>query len=233
MNTDIDAALFEKLALCDSCSVANAVDATGVRLANEGFSDSRVTCHTPGLRPMVGAVVTLKVRSAEPPMKKAFYLDHPDWWELLTAGTTPRILAVEDVDARPGRGSLVGPVHACILKALGFVGVVTNGAIRGCSGFESVGLNAYSGNVSPSHAFSHVVEAGVGVEIAGLRLAPGDLLHGDANGIVSIPSVVAAQVALAAAEIREREKRICHFCASGKFSKEALRARMGVDSSRR
>jgi regulator of RNase E activity RraA len=233
MNTDIDAALFEKLALCDSCSVANAVDATGMRLSNEGFSDSRVACRTPGLRPMVGTVVTLKVRSADPPMKTAFYLDHPDWWELLTAGTMPRILAVEDVDARPGKGSLVGPVHACILKALGFVGVVTNGAIRGRSSFESIGLNAYAGNVSPSHAFSHVVEAGVGVEIAGLRLAPGDLLHGDANGIVSIPSVVAAQVALAAAEIREREKRICHFCASGKFSKEALRARMGVDSSRR
>jgi regulator of RNase E activity RraA len=182
---------------------------------------------------MVGTVVTLKVRSAEPPMKKAFYMEHPDWWELLKTDKNPRVLAIEDVDAKPGRGSLVGPVHACILKAMGFVGVVTNGAIRGRSSFERIGLRAFAGNIAPAHAYSHVVEIGVRVEVAGLRLVPGDLVHGDESGIVVIPFSMAEQVAVTAEGFRERDRRICEYCRTADFSPEALRKHIGVDASRR
>lgn len=233
MNKPVNPDILARLAACDSCSVANGVDAAGVRLANEGFSDSRISCLTPRLLPMVGRVVTLKVRSSEPPMKKAFYLDHPDWWELLEVRDSPSVLVIEDVDASPGRGSLVGPVHACILKALGFVGVITNGAIRGRSSFERIGLKAFAGNVSPSHAYSHVIEGGVAVEIAGLRLAPGDLVHGDENGVVVVPGAVVDQVAASAEGFQDREKAVCEFCRSAEFSPGALRSRIGVDTSRR
>jgi regulator of RNase E activity RraA len=175
----------------------------------------------------------MRVKSAEPPMKKAFYLDHPDWWELLEDHASPRILAIEDTDAKPGRGSLVGPVHACILKALGFVGVITNGAIRGRSSFERIGLRAFAGNVSPSHAYSHVIEVGVAIELAGLRLAPGDLVHGDENGIVMVPATVVDQVAAAAESFRDREKAVCEFCSSPKFTPGALRDWISIDKSRR
>jgi 4-hydroxy-4-methyl-2-oxoglutarate aldolase len=233
MNPPLRPDLLTRLAACDTCCIANAVDATGVRLANLGFSDSRVTCWTPGLPPMVGTVLTLKVRSAQPPMKNAFYLDQPDWWERLEAGPGPRILAIEDVDAEPGRGSSVGPVHACILKALGFVGVLTNGAIRGYHRFGQIGLSAFAGNVSPAHAYSHVVELGTAVEIAGLPLATGDLVHADANGVVMIPAGTAEKVATLAEAFRDRERRVCEFCHSAEFSPEALKHRIGSDASRR
>ena len=233
MSASFSPRMLEMLATCDSCSVSNAVEAAGVRLANEGFSDNRARCLTPRLRPMVGSVVTLKVRSAEPPMKRSFYLDHPDWWELLKVEKEPRVLAIEDVDAKPGRGSLVGPVHACIIKAMGFVGVVTNGAVRGRSGFERIGMAAFAGNVSPSHAYSHVVALGVAVEIAGLRLEPGDLVHGDESGIVVVPTAIADQVAATALKFCEREKRICELCGKAGFTPDALRMQIGKDASRR
>ena len=233
MKSHINPDILARLAACDSCSVANGVDSTGVRLANEGFGDSRISCRTPRLLPMVGRVVTLRVRSAEPPMKRAFYLDHPDWWELLEAHQSPRVLAIEDVDAKPGRGSLVGPVHACILKALGFVGVITNGAIRGASSLERIGLRAFAGNVSPSHAYSHVIELGVAIEMAGFRLEPGNLVHGDESGVVVIPEGVAEQVTAAAEGFRDREKSVCEFCRSADFSPEKLKSRISVDTSRR
>jgi len=166
-------------------------------------------------------------------MKKTFYLDHPDWWELLKSESTPRVLVIEDVDARPGRGSLVGPVHACILKAFGFVGVITNGAIRGRSSFERMGMGAFAGNISPAHAYSHVIEAGVPVEVAGLRVAPGDLVHGDENGVVMVPPAVVDNVVVAAQSFHQRERRICEYCGSGGFSTEGLRRMMGSDESRR
>lgn len=233
MNPNLPPEVFTRLAACDSCSVANAVDAAGVRLANEGFNDHRVACWTPRLPPMVGRIVTLKVRSAEPPMKHSFYLDQPDWWERLAADPGPRVLAIEDVDAKPGRGSSVGPVHACILRALGFVGVITNGAIRGRRQFEEIGLRAFAGNVSPAHAYCHVIAVGGAVEIAGLRLEPGGLVHGDESGVVAVPTAIAEQVAAAAESFRDREKRVCEFCRSADFSPEALKRKIGADPSRR
>jgi regulator of RNase E activity RraA len=233
MNPAIRPDILQQLAACDSCSIANAVDATGVRLANLGFNDSRISCLTPSLPPMVGTVVTIKVRSAEPSMKNAFYLDEPDWWERLEADRSPRILAIEDTDAQPGRGSSVGPVHACILKALGFVGVLTNGALRGSHRFAEIGLVAFAGNVSPAHAYSHVIEIGTSVIIAGLPLAAGDLVHADASGVVLIPNGLAAKVAAIAETFRDRERRVCEFCQSAEFSPAALRRRIGADASRR
>jgi len=224
--------ILSRLAASDSCSIANAVDAAGVRLANEGFCDDRITCRTPELPPMVGTVVTFKVRSADPSMKNAFYLEQPDWWERLEAGRDARILAIQDIDPYPGKGSLVGPVHACILKALGFVGIVTNGAIRGHHRFHDLGLPAFSGHLSPAHAFSHVVEIGAPIALAGLVLQSGDLIHGDRNGVVKIPGAIAGQVAALAENFHDREQRLCEFCRSREFSPAALRHRIGLDASR-
>jgi regulator of RNase E activity RraA len=233
MNPPLDPAILSRLAACDTCCVANAVDTTGVRLANVGFADARIRCLTPVLPPVVGTITTLRVRSAAPSMKNAFYLDQPDWWERLEAGPAPRVLAIEDVDGHPGRGSSVGPVHACILQALGFVGVITNGAIRGRHRFNEIGLAAFAGNVAPAHAYCHVVEMGRPVEIAGMALAAGDVVHADANGVVTIPPGLADRVATLAETFRDREQRACEYCHSPGFSPGELRRRIGTDASRR
>jgi regulator of RNase E activity RraA len=221
-----------RLAKLDSCSIASAVDSLDVRLLNEGFSGPGIICRTPILAPMVGSAVTLKVRSSEPPMKKAFYLEQPDWWERLETAAGPRILVIEDTDAHPGRGSLVGPVHACILKAMGFAGVVTSGAIRGPNVFEEIGLHAFSGNISPSHAYCHVVEMGGVVEVAGLRIGAGEIVHGDLNGIVKIPADVLEKIPGIAEQFREREQRVCRFCNTSDFSPMMVQRIIGADSSR-
>jgi len=96
-------------------------------MLNEGFSGPGIACRTPGLPSMVGVAVTLKVRTADPTMRRGFYLEHSDWWEHLGEANFPRVLVIEDVDSHPGRGTLVGPVHACILQAMGFTGIVTTG----------------------------------------------------------------------------------------------------------
>jgi 4-hydroxy-4-methyl-2-oxoglutarate aldolase len=218
-----DETLIAQLRNLDSCSVANAVDSFGVRLLNDGFSGPGITCRIPHLPSMVGTAVTLKVRTAEPPMKRSFYLEQPDWWERLDSASGPRVLVIEDVDAHPGRGSLVGPVHACILKAMGFVGVITSGAVRGLKQFEQLGLPAFSGNVSPSHAYGHVIEMGKSVEIAGFRVSAGDVIHGDLDGVVNIPAAVLGRIPAAAEQFKERERRVCRFCNDPQFSPAMLR----------
>jgi regulator of RNase E activity RraA len=234
MNTTNSLEILRRLGEFDTCTVANAIESFGVRLRNEGFSDSTLACRTPLMPAMVGRAVTLRVRSAEPSMKEAFYLDQPDWWERLDIHPDgrPLVLVIEDADAHPGRGALVGRFHACILKALGCVGVVTNGAVRGLEKFEGTGLQAFSGDVSPSHAYGHVVAAGGPVEVAGLRIMPGEILHGDRHGIVSVPAELAARLPEVARRFREREARMCEFCASAGFSPSALRRQIQADAGR-
>jgi 4-hydroxy-4-methyl-2-oxoglutarate aldolase len=234
MSNSVTPEMLRRLGEIDTCTVANAIESFDVRLRNEGFSNSTLACHTPAMPAMVGRAVTLRVRSSEPSMKNAFYMDRPDWWERVEVqpGGYPLVLVIEDIDNHPGRGALVGPVHACILKALGCVGVVTNGAVRGLERFEKIGLQAFSGDVSPSHAYGHVVEAGVPVTVAGMRIAPGDVLHGDRHGIVAIPAGLVEGLPEVARRFREREMGMCQFCASVGFSTSALRRLIESGSGR-
>jgi regulator of RNase E activity RraA len=222
--------VFRELAMFDSSSIANAMETFGVRLRNIGFTGPGITPRTPFEAPMVGVALTLKVRSSDPPMKPAFYLEQKDWWERIEAAPFPRVLVIEDVDAHPGRGALVGPAHGCIVRALGFAGVVTTGAVRGIRKFTEIGLSAYSGNVSPSHAYCHVLEMGEPVVVAGMRIETGEIIHGDQDGIVSIPAGLAEGLPGATKRFVERERAICTFCGSPGFSAERLRALIRADS---
>jgi regulator of RNase E activity RraA len=224
--------LFTELGAFDSCSIANAVDSFRVRLQNVGFTGPGLACRTTDLQSMVGVAVTLKVRSADPSMKPAFYLARSDWWEQIEPAPYPRVLVIQDTDAHPGRGSLVGPVHACIVKAMGFVGVVTTGAVRGTRKFAEIGLHAFSGNVSPSHAYCHVIEMGKPVEVAGVTISTGDIVHGDRDGIVTVPPELAEKVPVAARQVLERERTVYEYCKGHAFSREKLRSVISADSSR-
>jgi regulator of RNase E activity RraA len=59
--------------------------------------------------------------------------------------------------------------------------------------------------------------------VAGLRILPGDLLHGDRHGIVKIPLSIADKLPAVAERLKEREEEIMSFCRSDEFSREKLR----------
>jgi regulator of RNase E activity RraA len=208
----------------DTCTVANAIETFGVRLRNEGFANRTIRCMTPRLPPVVGYAETLTVRSASPPPEHHSYFDHGDWWSELQSVPPPRILVIQDVDAAAGLGAFVGGVHAHILRALGCVAAVTNGAVRDIPQVEEAGLYLFAGNLSPSHAYVHVVDHGQPVVLAGLRVAPGDLLHLDQHGVVHVPPEIAARIPEAAARLRRREAEVIEFCRSRLFSPKGLKA---------
>ncbi len=211
------------LARFDTCTVANAIETFSKRLRNEGFMAGAVRCFTPQLPPVVGYAETLRVRSSSPPWERRFYCDRSDWWGALRRVPVPRVLVVEDVDPRVGVGAFVGGVHAHILRALGCVGAITNGAVRDIPEVSEAGLQLFGGNLSPSHAYVHVVDYGQPVTVAGLTIAPGDLLHADQHGVVRVPSEIAAEIPAVAARMHRHERRIRDYCRSYDFSLEGLR----------
>jgi regulator of RNase E activity RraA len=173
---------------------------------------------------MVGYAATIKIRGSAPPTANGPYSDRTDWWDYVLSLPVPRVLVVQDVATRVGLGSLVGAVHMNILQVLRCVGVVTNGSVRDIPAAQSAGFHFFAGSVAVSHAYIHVVEIGGPVEIGGLGINSGDLLHGDLHGVQSIPRDIAHQIPAAAAKISAKEQALIALCRSPEFSLERLRA---------
>ncbi|HLZ43948.1 MAG TPA: RraA family protein [Candidatus Sulfotelmatobacter sp.] len=202
----------------DSCMVANAVETFHVRLRNTGFTDASVRCIFDDAKPMVGYAMTARLRSGEPPIKGGTYHDRSDFWNSLLKIPPPRILVLQDMDNPPGRGAFIGDVHAAILKALGCVGYVTNGAVRELPAVQKTGIQLFAGNVVVSHAYAHIFDVGASVTLGGMEVKPGALLHGDRHGVLNIPQETAAAIPKVAQALRLSEKRVIEFCQSDSFS---------------
>ena len=213
----------EALRRLSTCTVSNAIESFEVRLHNTGFADASIRCIFEDFPPVVGYAATARVRTSVPPMQGHNYIDRTDWWNTILEIPAPRIVVVEDVEKHAGLGSFVGEVHATILSALGCIGVVTNGAVRGLPQVRSTGFQMFAGNVAVSHAYAHIFQFGTPVEIGGLKIEPGDLLHGDRHGILKIPFEIAPAIAVKSQEIQEKEQRVIALCRSADFSLERLR----------
>jgi len=223
-SNQIGPAVLEELRQLDSCSVANAIETFGVRLRNVGFADSTVHCIFEDFPPMVGYAATVRIRTSEPPMEGDSYYYRLDWLNHLASVPSPRVLVVEDLDTQPGLGAFVGDVHANILRAMGCVGMVTNGAVRDVEAARALRFQMFARNVSVSHAFAHVFDFGSSVHVGQMQVRPGDLLHGDRHGIQTIPIEVAQKISAVAHRMSGEEREMIEYCQSGAFTLEKLRS---------
>jgi 4-hydroxy-4-methyl-2-oxoglutarate aldolase len=206
----------------DTCMVCNAIETFQVRLRNTGFANAHIHCMFEDLPPMVGYAATARMRSDDPPVKGGTYRDRSAWWNSILQVPGPRIVVLEDMDKPSGVGAFLGDMHAAVLRALGCVGYVTDGAVRELPRVRELGMQVFAGTVSVSHAYAHIFDFGVTVKVAGLDLHPGDLLHGDRHGLLTIPREIAADIPAVAERLSEREKRIIAYCSSSEFSMEEL-----------
>jgi 4-hydroxy-4-methyl-2-oxoglutarate aldolase len=206
----------------DTPMVANAVETFNLRLRNTGFTNGSIHCMYPDAPPMVGYAITARLRAGEPPIQGGTFHDRSDFWHRILESPDPRILVLEDMDHPPGRGALVGDVHAAILKALGCVGYLTNGAVRELPSVRSLGIQLFAGNVALSHAYAHIFDFGCEVKVGGMEIKLGDLLHGDRHGVLNVPVSTAREIPAIAGRLERQQKKIIDFCLSSSFSIERL-----------
>jgi len=230
MNTVLTPEQLEALRRIGSCTLANAIESFHRRLRNEGFVDDSVRCLFPELPPVIGHAATIKIGASSPAFAGPDYVSSTDWWDYIESLPAPRMAVVQDASERLGVGSLIGAVHANILRALDCVGVVTNGVVRDMPEAAKINLQLFAGGVSVSHAYVHIIEFGKPVEIGGLKIHSGDLLHGDMHGVQSIPFEIATQIPMAAAKVTAQDEKLIAFCQSAGFSLEGLRAAIAQTS---
>jgi 4-hydroxy-4-methyl-2-oxoglutarate aldolase len=210
------------IAALDTCTVSNAIERFNVRLRNEGFMTGSVRCRFQHLAPMLGYAVTGRIRTSMPPMSGRCYHDRIDFWRYVASRPQPCVIVLQDVERVPGFGAFVGEIHANISMALGCVGYVTNGAVRDLPALRELGFHMFSSSVSVSHAYAHLIEFGEPVEVGGLKIAPGDLVHGDRHGVQTIPLEIVSKIPDEASKIQAEERELIQFCRSREFSVERL-----------
>jgi regulator of RNase E activity RraA len=227
MNAMLTAEKMEILRRLDGCTVANAIERFQQRLRNEGFADNSIRCLFPNLAPMLGYAAIVKIRGSAPLIAAGMHGERTDWWDYVSSLPAPRVVVVQDMASKPGLGSLLGVVHVNILRALDCAGAVTNGAVRGLPVAKKLGFHLFAGRVSVSHAYMHIIEFGTSVEVGGLKVRSGDLLHGDLHGVQSIPLELAGKLPAVAAEIVAGDQELIMLGQSKDFSLEKLRSALG------
>ena len=174
-------------------------------LAKRGLRNTWLQGVAP-LRPdqtaMVGPAYTLRTIPARED------LDHP----AMDAGpANPQRRAIEEcpagavfvVDSRGDwGGASAGGILATRLSVRGVAGFVTDGGLRDSPDIARLDMPAYHARPSAPANFvrHHTVEAGVPIGCGGVAVYPGDVMVGDAEGVVVVPREIAEAVAVEAQE---------------------------------
>jgi regulator of RNase E activity RraA len=209
----------------DSPTVANAVELVADRERAEGYIGGKVRCLFPDLGVMAGQALTVKVSNARGPV--ASRDGYWRMWEALERMPRPSVIVMQDISGEPSRCAYAGEVMATLAQHLGAVGMVTDGGYRDLAEVRDLGFHYYAQYAVVAHGNFAIHEVGEPVFLDGQWIATGDILHGDANGIVVVPAGVLDALPDAVERIRSRERRLMDFIRSDRFDLDAIRSGQG------
>ena len=128
-----------------------------------------------------------------------------DYMDSIAYANAPTIVVQQDIDLPPRRGAIIGDGMAYQMRALGAVGAVTDGNARDVPGIKNAGLALWATGRVPGHGPFNLIDHNLPVDVAGLRILPGDILVCDGDGVTRLSVDVAQDVLKQCAEVRERE----------------------------
>ena len=207
----------------DTPTICNAIEIIVPERRAEGFTTEPFICHDPSLPPMVGYARTAKIRATTPSGRNKVddMAMRVDYFKHIAEGPGPTVTVIEDIDEPVGFGAHWGEVNSNLHKGLGSVGVVTNGSIRDVDMWAE-GFGALAGSLSPSHGWIHVVEYAIPVEVHGMVVAPGDIVHADRHGAVVIPDSAVSAIKSTVDRLEKAEARLIGPAQQREFDIEEL-----------
>jgi regulator of RNase E activity RraA len=196
-----------KLATYDSPTICNVIELFDIRPRNRGYMDHRVKSNFPELPPMVGFACTAAFRSDAPPAGGDAYGSIQAQLELFAKLPGPAVVVFQDLDDPPA-AAVFGEVMCSSYQGFGSAGLVTNGAGRDLEQVRALKYPVFTGSTICSHGYCHMLHLGLPVRLGGLVVNQGDLLHGDANGVTSVPIDLATEIADLSAEFLAAEEPV-------------------------
>ncbi len=200
--------LLKQLATFDTPTICNALEIVAPERRLTGYTVKPLVCPFPAMAPVVGYARTATIRTTHASEKsgadaRAQRIGYYEY--VASGGPAPSIVVIQDLDgADVGYGAYWGEVQSSIHKALGSVGVVTDGCIRDIPQWAP-GLQVLAGSIAPSHAHVHLADFGKEVRVAGMLVRSGDLIHMDQHGAVVVPEAIADKIPAACDLLARKE----------------------------
>ena len=205
--TKISSHILEKLRTIDTPTICNLVEHFNLRPYNTGYMDASIKACFPEMPPMVGFALTVTFRSSSPPPENTALTlaDLAVEIENMINKIGPPIIVVQDLDD-PAVAATFGEIMCTKCKTLGAVGLITSGAGRDINQVRSLDFPVFTSGTICAHAYCHLIEVNVPVNVGGISICPNNLLHGDLNGVTTIPHEIAEELAEMSDEYLEKEK---------------------------
>lgn len=200
----------DQLRQFDSPTVCNAVELWDLRPRNAGYMNSSIKACFPSFPPMVGYALTSTFRSMAPPRGTDAYGSIGAQLDAFATIPGPPVIVFQDLD-EPCAAATFGEVMCTTYKRFGAQGLVTSGTGRDLAQVESLGFPAFTSGAAAAHGYCHIITINGPVTVGGIIIYPGDLLHGDLNGITTIPHEIASEVPEVCREIARAEAIILDY----------------------
>jgi 4-hydroxy-4-methyl-2-oxoglutarate aldolase len=199
----------------DSPTISNAIETFQVRPRVAGYVGYDIRCIFPDLPPSVGFAVTCTVDSTTEGRQG---IGFNALYARLSEAPKPALVVMQDVGTDRLRSCHAGEIMSTTMKRLGAIGILTDGGLRDVKEVRALGgFQYFCAGLVVSHGNPVCVSVGTEVTISGMRVRPGDLLHGDSNGLVHIPDACAHQVAAAAYQVWAQEEETLRRIGSPEF----------------
>lgn len=211
--------LIDFLCSLDTPTLANAIELLSLRPHHEGFTPVQIRSLFPDLGRMCGYAVTAQVETVTT-SEKFDIARFVELYRAIEGAPKPAVIVLQEVGAHPEYAAHCGEVMATVFTRLKAVGLVSDCAVRDIPEVRALGFHYFAQGAVASHANFRIVRTGVPVQIHGMVVHPGDLLHGDVNGLISVPTDDLATLANAVEQIRSREKKMMDWVRSKDFSLE-------------
>jgi 4-hydroxy-4-methyl-2-oxoglutarate aldolase len=205
----------ELLRKYDTPTVCNVIELFDHRPRTAGYLDGRIQACFPRLPPMVGYASTATFRACEAPRSGNVYSNLTEQVAAFAELPGPAVVVFQDLD-NPMAAATFGEVMCSTYKAFGAAGLITSGAGRDLDQVEALAFPCFTNGTVCSHGCCHLVQINVPVHVGGALIHPGDLLHGDRNGVTTIPLEIASAAAQACPDFAAAEAVVLDYVKSGK-----------------
>ena len=203
----------KRLAAYDTPTVCNAIEMFDVRPRNQGYMNDRIRACYSEMPPMVGYAATATFRADAPGIGDV-YASLGRQIESFADVPSPPIVVFQDLDDPPVAATF-GEMMCASYQTFGSAGLITSGAGRDLAQVRELGFPVFTSGTICAHGYSHVESVQVPVRAGGITIYPGDLLHGDWNGVTTIPASIAAEVADVCEEIVNAESTVLNYLRAG------------------
>lgn len=183
--------LLKLLQKVDTPTVCNAIEVAQGKRGFDAFTRGTMLASHPDDGAIVGYARTARIAAVNPPSEPADVIKarRMAYYEYMSKGPRPAIAVVEDADFPNAIGAYWGEINTNIHKAFGISGTLTNGVMRDLGDMPD-GYGVIAGSIGPSHGFVHVLDYDQPVNVFGMTVSAGDLVHADRHGGVVIPPAV-------------------------------------------